>query len=287
MNTPNAASAGTFRIGGDMEVVRLGYGAMRVTGPGIWGPPQDREEALRTLRRVPELGITLIDTADAYGPDISEPLIREALAPYRGIHIATKGGFERPGPDQWRANGNPDYLIRQAHRSCDLLGVDQIDLWQLHRVDPQVPADEQFGAIRTLLDTGVIRHAGLSEVDVPMIEAARRAFPVATVQNRYNLADRTHEAVVEYCDREAIGFIPWFPLGAGQLTGRGTLLDRIAAEHDASPGQIAVAWLLHRSPVILPIPGTAKVHHLEENVRSADIRLSDAEYAALDAVGRI
>ena len=282
----DAALAGTFSIGGDLDVVRLGFGAMRVTGPGIWGPPKDREEVLRTLHHLPELGINFIDTADAYGPDISEPLIHEALAPYRGIHVATKGGFTRPGPDQWVPRGDPEYLIRQARRSRDFLGVERIDLWQLHRIDPRVPIDEQFGAIRTLLDTGVIRHAGLSEVDVSVIVAARAIFPVATVQNRYNLADREHEAVLDYCEREGIGFIPWFPLAAGRLTGSGTQLDRIAAEHGASAGQIALAWLLRRSRVILPIPGTSQVKHLEENARAAAIKLTDEEFGALDAASR-
>lgn len=273
----------TFKIGGDLEINRLGYGAMRVTGPGVWGPPADREQALATLRRVPEVGINLIDTADSYGPDVSEPLIREALHPYpASLHIATKAGLRRPGPDAWTPHGDPDYLIAQARKSLNMLGVERIDLWQLHRIDPRVPRDEQFGAIRTLLDDGIIRHAGLSQVNVEEIEAAQRIFPVATVQNRYNLADRSSEDVLDYCTRHGIGFIPWFPLAAGALTSPGSILDRIARAHAATPGQIALAWLLHRSPVILPIPGTGSVKHLEENAGAAKIILNQDEFSALD-----
>lgn len=277
----------TFAIGGDMVVSRLGYGAMRITGPGVWGPPVDREKVLETLRRVPELGINLIDTADSYGPGVSEPLIREALFPYRaGLHIATKAGLTRPGPDQWVPRGDPEYLLGQAHRSREVLEVERIDLWQLHRIDPRVPRDEQFAVIRQLLDTGVIRHAGLSEVSVADIEAARLVFPVATVQNRYNLADRGSEAVLDYCEANDIGFIPWFPLAAGRLTEPGSILERISRHHNATPGQIAIAWLLQRSPVILPIPGTTSVEHLEENVKATDITLSDGEFEQLDLAGR-
>jgi pyridoxine 4-dehydrogenase len=283
---PDARASGSFAIGGKMEVVRLGYGAMRVAGPGIWGPPRDREAALATLRRLPELGVNFIDTADSYGPDVSEPLIREALHPYDGLFVATKAGLKRPGPDQWAPHGDPAYLIAQAHRSRDLLGVEAIDLWQLHRIDPQVPAREQFDAIARLLQEGVIRHAGLSQVGVAEIAAARAVFPVATVQNRYNLGDRSSEDVLDYCEREGIGFIPWYPLSAGRLTEKGSVLDRIAREHQATPGQIALAWLLRRSPVMLPIPGTGQVRHLEENVAAAAIRLSDAAFAELDEAGR-
>jgi pyridoxine 4-dehydrogenase len=286
MNPIDAKQAGIFSIGGDMEVVRLGFGAMRITGPGIWGPPQDREEALRTLRRVPELGIDFIDTADSYGPDVSEQLIREALHPYGKLHIATKGGLTRSGPDHWAPKGNPDYLIGQARRSREFLGVEQIDLWQLHRIDPGVPAGEQFAAIRALLDEGVIRHAGLSEVSVAQIKAAQKVFPVATVQNRYNLSDRASEDVLEYCEQQGIGFIPWYPLAAGKLAEPGGVLDGIAAAHKASTGQIALAWLLQRSKVMLPIPGTGKVKHLEENAAGAAIRLTDDEFKALDKAGR-
>lgn len=277
----------TFRIGDELEVSRLGFGAMRLTGPGIWGQPTDREAALATLRRVPELGINLIDTADSYGPDVSEPLIREALHPYGpGMRIATKAGLRRPGPDAWMPHGDPDYLIAQARRSLTHLGVEQIDLWQLHRIDPSVPRDEQFGAIRAMMDEGIIRHAGLSQVSVAEIEAAQRVFPVATVQNRFNLSDRSSENVLDYCTRHAIGFIPWFPLAAGALTGPGSALAVIAQAHGATPGQIALAWLLRRSPVILPIPGTASVAHLEENARALHIELSDAEFAKLEAAYR-
>ena len=285
-HTADARASGSFAIGGEMEVVRLGYGAMRVAGPGIWGPPRDREAALATLRRLPELGVNFIDTADSYGPDVSEPLIREALHPYDGLFVATTAGLKRPGPDQWAPHGDPAYLIAQAHRSRDLLGVEAIDLWQLHRIDPQVPAREQFDAIARLLQEGVIRHAGLSQVGVAEIAAARAVFPVATVQNRYNLGDRSSEDVLDYCEREGIGFIPWYPLSAGRLTEKGSVLDRIAREHQATPGQIALAWLLRRSPVMLPIPGTGQVRHLEENVAAAAIRLSDAAFAELDEAGR-
>ena len=284
--TPDARAAGTFAIGGDMEVVRLGYGAMRIAGPGVWGPPRDRDAVLATLRRLPELGVNFIDTADSYGPDVSEPMIREALHPYDGLFVATKAGLKRAGPDQWAPHGDPDYLVSQAHRSRELLGVERIDLWQLHRIDPKVPAGEQFDAIARLLAEGVIRHAGLSQVTVEEIEAARAVFPVATVQNRYNLGDRSSEDVLDYCEREGIGFIPWYPLSAGRLTEKGSVLDRIAHEHDATPGQIALAWLLQRSPVMLPIPGTGQVHHLEENVAAAGIRLSYDAFAELDAAGR-
>lgn len=283
MSLPNAAASGMLRIGGDIEIHRLGYGAMRVTGPGIWGPPANREEALRTLRRLPELGVNFIDTADSYGPDVSERLIRESLHPYTGLLIATKAGLQRGGPDQWTPDGRPEYLIEQAHRSLQKLGVERIDLWQLHRIDPRVPRDEQFAAVRQLVDDGVIRHAGLSEVSVEEIEAARRVFPVATVQNRYNLADRGSEDVLDYCELHGIGFIPWYPLAAGGLARPGSALDQAVQHHGASPGQIALAWLLRRSPVMLPIPGTSSVKHLEENIGAAGIDLSDAEFDAISS----
>jgi aryl-alcohol dehydrogenase-like predicted oxidoreductase len=286
MAMPNAAKSGTFKIGGDIEVHRLGFGAMRVTGAGIWGPPADRAEAIRTLRRVPELGIDFIDTADSYGPDVSEQLIRESLFPYDGILIATKAGFTRPGPNAWKMDGRPEYLRQQALKSRRQLGVEQIGLWQLHRIDPKVPAGEQFDAVKSLIDDGVIRHAGLSEVSVADIEAAAKVFPVATVQNRYNLVDRGNEAVLDHCEKHGIGFIPWYPLAAGDLAKPGSLLDSVARRHGATPGQIALAWVLKRSPVMLPIPGTSKVAHLEENVAAADIELSDDEFADLDRAGR-
>ena len=281
MGPIDARASGQFKIG-ETTINRLGYGAMRLTGPGIWGAPSDRGEALATLRRLHEIGVNFIDTADSYGPDVSEELIREALHPYEGLLIATKAGLTRPGPDQWIPNGRPAYLIAQAKGSLRKLGVEQIDLWQLHRIDPRVPRDEQFGAVRRLLDDGIIRHAGLSEVSVADIEAARRVFPVATVQNRYNLVDRGSEQVLAYCDANNIGFIPWFPLEAGELTRPGGLVDRVAKARGATAGQVALAWLLQRSPVILPIPGTVRVAHLEQNVAASSLSLTSEEVAELD-----
>lgn len=282
MESVDATASGQFKIG-DITINRLGYGAMRVTGPGIWGAPPDRNSALALLRKLPELGVNFIDTADSYGPDVSEQLISEALRPYRGLLIATKAGLTRQGPGVWTPNGRPAYLIAQAKGSLGKLGVDRIDLWQLHRIDPHVPRDEQFGAVRKLLDDGIIRNAGLSEVSVAEIEAARRAFPVATVQNRYNLADRGSEEVLAYCTANNIGFIPWFPLAAGELTRPGGVVARIAKAHRATAGQVALAWLLQRSHVILPIPGTLRVGHLEENVAAARLSLTPEEIAELDA----
>jgi aryl-alcohol dehydrogenase-like predicted oxidoreductase len=288
-----------FRIGGEIEIHRLGFGAMRITGGGVWGEPGDRAEAIRLLMRLPALGVNFVDTADSYGPDVSEELIREALHPYPGMLVATKAGFKRPGPNQWITNGRPAHLIEQAHKSLQKLGVEQIGLWQLHRIDPKVPRDEQFGAVKSLLDEGVIRHAGLSEVSVEEIEAASKVFPVATVQNRYNFADRDSEDVLAYCEEQKIGFIPWYPLRAGDLAGRGSRLRALvrgrgtpqslsvlAKRHGAKPSQIALVWLLKRSPVMLPIPGTSKVAHLEENVAAAGIELSDADFAALETEER-
>jgi aryl-alcohol dehydrogenase-like predicted oxidoreductase len=283
----NASASGTFRIGGDTPVHRLGYGAMRITGPGVWGPPADHDEAIRTLKRLPELGVTFIDTANSYGPDISEELIKEALHPYADdILIATKAGLTRSGPNIWTPKGDPDYLIAEAKKSLQKLGVEQIGLWQLHRIDSRVPAAEQFGAIKQLLDEGIIKHAGLSEVSVADIEAARKVFPVATVQNRYNLVDRQSEAVLDYCEANGIGFIPWYPLAAGDLAKPGSVLDHVAHKHNAAPSQIALAWVLKRSKVMLPIPGTSKVRHLEENVAAADIVLSDDDFKALDQAAK-
>jgi pyridoxine 4-dehydrogenase len=281
MTNPNAASSGSFKIDGKIAVHRLGFGAMRVTGPGIWGPPKDRAEAIRVLKRVPELGVNFIDTADSYGPDVSEQLIREALHPYKGLVIATKGGLTRSGPDAWHQKGDPAYLIGQAKKSCQKLGVEQITLWQLHRIDSKVPRDEQFGAVKKLLDDGVIAHAGLSEVSVAEIKAAQKVFPVATVQNHYNLSDRSAEDVLDYCEAEGIGFIPWYPLAAGDLAATGGALGKLATAKGATPSQIALAWLLKRAKVMLPIPGTGKVAHLEENVAAAAISLTDAEFASL------
>jgi aryl-alcohol dehydrogenase-like predicted oxidoreductase len=281
MPSANANKSGQFRIGGEIPINRLGFGAMRITGRGIWGEPADRPEAIRTLKRLPALGVNFIDTADAYGPDVSEPLIREALHPYGDLLVATKGGHARTGPDQWIPLGRPEYLIQQAYKSRRHLGLEQIGLWQLHRIDPKVPRDEQFDAIKSLLRDGVIRHAGLSEVSVAEIEAASRFFKVATVQNRYNLVTRSSEDVVVYCELHGIGFIPWFPLAAGDLARPGSLLDAIAKRHGATPGQIALAWMLKRSPVMLPIPGTSNVSHLEENVAAVKVELSDEEFVAL------
>jgi len=286
-STMSAERAGTFLIGGELPVNRLGYGAMRITGPGVWGPVADPAEALRTLRRVPELGINFIDTADSYGPDISEPMIKEALHPYRdGLVVATKGGLARSGPDEWLPVGRPEYLIGQVHKSLQKLGLERIDLWQLHRIDPQVPADEQFDTIKSLIAQGLIAHAGLSEVSVADIRKASGYFKVATVQNRYNLTDRGSEDVLDHCTEHGIGFIPWFPLAAGALTRPGSVLDAIAKKHGAGLSQVALAWLLRRSPVMLPIPGTSKVAHLEQNTAAAALTLSDEDFLALDRAGR-
>jgi aryl-alcohol dehydrogenase-like predicted oxidoreductase len=282
-STPSAAASGTFRIAGNTPVHRLGFGAMRITGPGIWGEPEDRDEAIRVLKRLPELGVDFIDTADSYGPFVSEDLIAEALAPYDNLLIATKGGLTRHGPNIWAPVGRPEYLRQCVLMSLRRLKVEQIGLWQLHRIDPKVPRDEQFGVIAAMLKEGLIKHAGLSEVNVEEIEAARKIFPVATVQNRYNLVDRGSEAVVNYCEANDIGFIPWYPLAAGDLAKPGTTLDAITHKANATPSQIALAWVLKRSPVMLPIPGTSKVDHLEDNVRAAGIELSDQDFQALDA----
>ena len=271
-----------FLIGGEISVNRLGFGAMQITGPGVWGPPRDAAEAIRVLKRLPELGVNFIDTADSYGPDVSEQLIHKALHPYDGLLVATKAGFTRSGPNMWHVDCRPEYLIAQAHKSRRQLGVEQIGLWQLHRIDSRVPRAEQFGAIKQLLDDGVIRHAGLSEVSVADIKAASQVFRVATVQNSYNLADRESDDVVDYCEANSIGFIPYYPLGDGELARPGGALDRLAKARGATPGQIALAWLLKRSPVMLPIPGTSKVTHLEENVAAASLTLTDAEFASLD-----
>ncbi len=275
-----ASHSGTFKIG-DFAINRLGFGSMRLTGRGIWGPPADRDEALATVRRAAELGVNFIDTADSYGPDVAEELIGQALAGRSDILVATKAGLRRPGPDQWIPHGRPEYLIERAKGSLKKLGVDQIGLWQLHRIDPRVPMQDQFAAVRQLLDEGVIANAGLSEVSIEEIEVASRYFKVATVQNRYNLVDRGSEDVLDYCESNGIGFIPWFPLAAGDLARPGGVLDLLAKRHAATAGQIALAWMLKRSPVMLPIPGTSKVSHLEQNVDSARIQLSDDEFEEL------
>jgi aryl-alcohol dehydrogenase-like predicted oxidoreductase len=286
VSTPDASAAGTFAIGGDMTVNRMGFGAMRVTGKGIWGPPAEPAEARAVLARLPELKVDFVDTADSYGPEVSENLIREVLHPYAGMVIATKAGFIRPGPDNWSVSGDPAYLRKATEASLKRLGVDRIDLWQLHRIDPGRPQGAQFEAIAKMQADGLIRHVGLSEVKVAEIEAASRYFRVATVQNRYNLVDRGSEDVLDYCEANRIGFIPWYPLAAGMLNRQGSVLDAVARAHGATPGQIALAWALQRSPVMLPIPGTGKVKHLEENVAAAAIRLTEEEFASLDRAGR-
>jgi aryl-alcohol dehydrogenase-like predicted oxidoreductase len=287
MTAINAAASGTFRIGGELEVNRLGFGAMRITGDGIWGPPADPAEARRTVARLPELGIHFIDTADSYGPFISEELLAEVLSPYkRGLVIATKGGLTRHGPNSWLPVGRPEYLRQCVLMSLRRLKQERIDLWQLHRIDPKVPRDEQFGVIAEMQREGLIRHVGLSEVSVEEIQAASRFFKVVTVQNLYNLVSRQSEAVLEHCERNGIGFIPWYPLAGGPLAKEGGLLDTLARKLGATPSQVALAWVLKRSQVMLPIPGTGKVKHLEENTAAATLRLSDEDFRALDTQGQ-
>ncbi len=282
-----AAASGTFSIGGDMPVVRLGYGAMRLTGPGIWGPPRDHAEAIRVLRRVVELGINLIDTADSYGPYLSEELIHEALHPYPAdLVIATKAGLLRTGPDQWHPLGRPEYLRQEVEMSLRRLGLERIDLFQLHRPDPQVPWQDQIGALVDLQREGKIRHIGLSNVSVGQIRAARQIATIVTVQNRYNLMERDSEDVLEFCTREGLGFLPWFPIATGRLARPGGPLERIAQQLGATGAQLALAWLLHRSPVMLPIPGTASVAHLEENAAAAGLQLTDEQFEALARAAR-
>ena len=285
MTTISAASAGTITLG-DMTVNRLGFGAMRITGEGIWGEPADRAQSLGVLRRLPELGVDFIDTADSYGPFVSEDLIRHALHPYRGMVIATKGGLTRQGPDIWRPVGRPEYLRQCVLMSLRRLGVERIDLWQLHRIDSKVPRDEQFGVIADMQREGLIRHVGLSEVKVEEIEAARKFFPVVSVQNLFNLVTRRYEDVLDFCEREGIVFIPWYPLAAGGLAKEGSALSEVARRAGGTPAQAALAWVLKRSPVMLPIPGTSKVIHLEENVAAAGLELSDEEFRRLDELGR-
>ncbi|WP_424951041.1 aldo/keto reductase [Deinococcus sp.] len=283
----SAEQSGQFRIGGDLTVNRLGFGAMRVTGKGIWGEPEDHDESIRVLRRLPELGVNFIDTADSYGPYVSESLIAEALAPYSGGSvIATKGGLTRHGPDLWPPLGRPEYLRQCVLMSLRRLKLDTLPLWQLHRIDPKVPQDEQFGVMKAMQDEGLIRHLGLSEVSVDEIRAAQKVFTVATVQNLYNLVTRQSEAVLDYCEGQNIGFIPWFPLAAGSLARPGSILDTLSHKYGASPSQLALAWVLKRSAVTLPIPGTSKVGHLEENVAAAAITLSDEDFAALGEQGQ-
>ena len=286
MSNINAKASGQFQIGGDLMVNRLGYGAMRITGQGIWGEPEDRAEALHTLKRLPELGVNFIDTADSYGPEVSENLIHEALYPYKDMVIATKGGLTRHGPDIWLPLGRPEYLRQCVLMSLRRLAIERIDLWQLHRIDPKVPRDEQFDAIKQMQQEGLIRHVGLSEVNIEEIQAAQKFFKVATVQNLYNLVMRQSEDVLDYCAQNTIGFIPWFPLAAGSLAQPGSLLDTIAKKNNATPSSVALAWILKRSPVMLPIPGTSKVNHLEENMAAVTISLSDEEFKTLDEQGQ-
>lgn len=269
-----AAKAGEFKIAGDLRVNRLGYGAMRITGKGIWGEPESRDEAIRVLRRAFDLGINFIDTADSYGPDVSEQLIAEALHPYAAnLVIATKAGYDRPGPDQWVMNGRPEHLRAACEGSLRRLRIERIDLFQLHRIDPKVPVNDQLGALKDLQHEGKIRHVGLSEVSVPQIEHARTVVPIVTVQNRYSVLDRAAEDVLEYCEKANIGFIPWFPLGAGKASAAGSALAAAATRLKITPSQLAIAWLLWRSPVMLPIPGTSRVQHLQENVAAALLHL--------------
>lgn len=277
----SAQAAGTFKLGGDLEVTRLGFGAMRITGDGIWGPPPDHDRAVAVLKRLPELGVDLIDTAESYGPYVSEELIHEALHPYENMTVATKGGLLRTGPGNWPVCGRPDFLRQGCEMSLRRLGLDEIPLYQLHRIDPDVPREEQFGVLRELQDEGKVRHVGLSEVSVEEVTAAREIVPIVSVQNLYNVSNRSAEDLVDYCDENDIGFIPWFPLGSGDLSRQDGPLADAAKTHDVSPSQIALAWLLHRSPVMLPIPGTGSVEHLEENVAAAQIELTDDEVQAI------
>jgi len=284
-----AAAAGTFDLGGDLTVTRMGFGAMRITGEGIWGEPDDREGAIALVRRTVELGVDLIDTADSYGPFVSEELIREALHtggsdPYDGVAIATKAGLIRTGPGEWHTLGRPAYLRFACEMSLRRLGVETIDLFQLHRIDPEVPAEDQFAELEALRDEGKIRHIGLSEVDADALAHAREHLEVVSVQNRYNLLDRRSEAVLEACTEAGIGFMPWFPVATGELARAGGPLDDLAAETGATPAQLALAWLLHRSPVMLPIPGTSSIPHLEENVAASQVTLTDTQVAQLDAL---
>jgi aryl-alcohol dehydrogenase-like predicted oxidoreductase len=283
MTAVNAKAGGTFVIGGDLTVNRLGYGAMRITGDGIWGEPKDREGAKKVLQRAVELGVNFIDTADSYGPDVSEQLIGEALAPYsKGVVIATKAGLTRQGPNKWLPVGRPEYLIQQVEMSLRRLKLERIDLWQLHRIDPKVPVEESLGAIKKLQEQGKIRHVGLSEVKPHEIDQARKVVDIVSVQNQYNISDRQHEDVVEYCTKHKLAFIPWFPVAAGKLAKPGGKLDTAAKAHGATVSQLSLAWLLHHSPVMLPIPGTSSVAHLEENIAAAGVKLSDAEWKEIE-----
>ncbi len=276
------AASGTFTLGGDLPVHRLGFGAMRITGDGVWGEPRDHDEAIAVLRRSLQLGVNLIDTADSYGPEVSERLIPEALYPYPdGLVIATKGGLLRTGPGEWPTDGRPEHLREALEGSLRRLRLEQIDLYQFHRPDPKVPFEESVGALAQMRTEGKIRHVGLSNVSTDQLTAAQRIVPIASIQNRYNLTDRESESVLDACEQQNIGFIPWFPLATGSLAKPGGPLDQIAKQHQAAPSQIALAWLLQRSPVMLPIPGTSSVAHLEENLQAARIQLSQEEFEQL------
>jgi len=280
-----AAKSGQYRIAGDLTIHRLGFGAMRITGKGVWGQPKDRHEAIRVLRRAIELGINFIDTADSYGPAVSEEIVAEALHPYpEGLVIATKAGFDRPGPDKWVTNGRPEHLRDACEGSLRRLRLERIDLYQLHRIDSAVPAEDQLGTLKNLQTEGKIKHIGLSEVSVEQIKHARTMVPIVSVQNRYSVVDRAADDVVTYCERENIGFIPWFPLAAGDVSAAGSSLERAAKNLYVTPSQLALAWLLWRSPVILPIPGTSRVSHLEENVATAALKFDDG---ALRGLGKL
>jgi pyridoxine 4-dehydrogenase len=284
MTTLQTEIAGTFAIGGDLTINRLGYGAMRLTGPGIWGEPKDRNEARRVLQRAVELGVNFIDTADAYGPDVSEEIIAEALYPYpAGLVIATKGGFARSGPNKWEMVGRPEYLRQCVEMSLRRLKLDRIELYQLHRIDPKVPVEESLGALKEMQKAGKIRHIGLSEVSPPEIERAGKTVKIVSVQNQYNLSDRQHEKVLQYCEHHNLAFIPWFPVAAGKLAKPGGPLDQVANQHNATVAQISLAWLLHHSPVLIPIPGTSSVTHLEENMAAAKLQLSAEEWKAIES----
>ena len=286
-NQPPSKQSGQFLIGGDLRVTRLGFGAMRITGDGIWGEPADRPEAIRVLRRAVELGINFIDTADSYGPSVSEEIIAEALHPYPvDLVIATKGGFDRPGPNQWVENGKPEHLRSACEGSLRRLRLERIDFYQLHRIDPKVPAEDQLGTLKDLQAQGKIKHIGLSEVSLRQIQHARTIVPIVSVQNRYSIADRGSEDVLEYCEKEKLGFIPWFPLAAGRVVGADSPISRLAARGKATPSQVALAWLLARSPVMLPIPGTSKVKHLEENVAAAELSIDANTMRELDGLAK-
>jgi pyridoxine 4-dehydrogenase len=279
-----AAASGVFSLGGNVAVTRLGYGSMRITGRGIWGEPPDRGEAIQVLRRAVELGIDFIDTADSYGPFVSEELIRQALHPYEGVTVATKGGLTRSGPDQWGTVGRPEYLRQCVEMSLRRLGLDTIDLYQLHRIDPQIPAADQVGELADLRKEGKIRHIGLSEVSVADVGEARLTAPIASVQNLYNVLDRRSEDVLDYCEREGLGFIPYCPIATGQFAAPHGPLGQLARQAGATGVQLALAWMLRRSPVMLPIPGTRSVAHLEENVEAAEVELTDEQFGALSGL---